>query len=110
MVVAVFRYRVRPEADFEELESLHERMLHEVSGMPGFISVKDFATDDGEGVAVAEFESLESLDAWRAHPEHRLAQRRGREELFSEYRILVCGLIRMTELRMREEHSRYHTP
>jgi len=101
MVVAVFRYRLRPEANLEELESLHERMLHHVSGIPGFIAVKDFAADDGEGVGIAEFESLESLDAWRDHPEHRLAQRRGREELFSEYRILVCGLIRVAELRPR---------
>jgi len=99
MVVAVFRYRLRPEADLGELESLHGRMLHHVRGIPGFISVKDFAAADGEGVAIAEFESIESLDAWRDHPEHRLAQRRGREELFSEYRILVCGLLRVTEIR-----------
>jgi heme-degrading monooxygenase HmoA len=62
--------------------------------MPGFISYKEFAAADGEGVAIVEFESNETLEAWRNHPEHRKAQERGRREFFDDYRIAVCSPIR----------------
>jgi len=47
-----------------------------------------------EDVAVVEFESHETMAAWRAHPEHREAQRLGRERWFTEYRITVCDTVR----------------
>lgn len=70
------------------------RMFELASSMPGYISYKDFVAEDGENVSVIEFESLETLAAWRDHPEHKLAQQRGREEIFSEYRIQVCTPMR----------------
>jgi heme-degrading monooxygenase HmoA len=68
-----------------------------VSKMPGFLSMKDFSAQDGEFHVIAEFDSLESVDAWKAHPEHLVAQRRGREEFFADYRIQVCNLIRASD-------------
>jgi heme-degrading monooxygenase HmoA len=35
-----------------------------------------------------------TAQAWRAHPEHREAQRLGRERWFTEYRITVCDTVR----------------
>ena len=64
------------------------------STMPGFLSYKDFTAEDGECVSVVEFASPETLEAWRAHPEHLAAQARGREAFFSEYRIQVCSPLR----------------
>jgi heme-degrading monooxygenase HmoA len=68
-----------------------------VSRMPGFVSIKDFSAQDGESLALVEFDSLASVDAWKAHPEHLVAQRRGRKEFFADYRIQVCNLIRASE-------------
>ena len=98
MVVVVFRFRIDTEANLEELGALIEKMKAFVSEAPGFLSVKDFAAEDGEVAAIAEFDSLESVDAWRDHPEHVAAQKRGREEFFEEYRLQVCNLIRTGEL------------
>jgi heme-degrading monooxygenase HmoA len=72
-------------------------MVALVSRMPGFVSIKDFSAQDGESLALVEFDSIESVDAWKAHPEHLVAQRRGREEFFADYRIQVCNLIRTSE-------------
>ena len=94
MIVVVFRTRVKPGADLEAMGRLGERMYELASGLPGFISYKDFTAEDGEGVSVVEFETLETLAAWREHPEHKKAQQRGREDFFSEYRIQVCAPMR----------------
>jgi heme-degrading monooxygenase HmoA len=94
MVTIVFRSRLRPDADLAELEVLGARMAELAAAMPGFVSYKDFAAADGEAVSLIEFASLETLAAWRNHPEHLQAQRRGREAFFAEYRIQVCEPLR----------------
>ena len=94
MVVVVFRARLRPRVNQEALAELGQRMHELASSMPGFISYKDFAAEDGENVSVIEFDSPETLAAWRNHPEHKAAQERGRGEFFAEYRIQVCTPVR----------------
>ncbi len=93
MVVVVFRARLRQGIgkDYEETDA---RMASLAATMPGFISYMPCTSGDGEDVAIIEFESHESVAAWRAHPEHRQAQRLGRERWFSEYRITVCDSVR----------------
>src|SRR5262245_41538292 len=97
MVIVVFRTHVKPQADLEQLNALNQRLVTLVSKMPGFFSMKDFSAQDGEFLVIAEFDSLESVDAWKAHPEHLVAQQRGREEFFADYRIQVCNVIRTSD-------------
>ena len=69
---------------------MHDLAQH----MPGFISIKTFTAPDGERVSLVEFDSEAAHQAWRKHPEHREAQRLGREKFYSEFRIQVCRLER----------------
>jgi heme-degrading monooxygenase HmoA len=93
MVIVVFRTHVKPQADLAKLHALHQQMVALVSQRPGFVSLKDFSAQDGELLVLAAFDSLASVDAWKAHPEHLAAQRRGREEFFADYHIQVCNVI-----------------
>jgi heme-degrading monooxygenase HmoA len=93
MVVVVFRSRLKPGIE-KEVEQTDARMEVLARTMPGFVSYSQYASPDGEGVAVVEFESHETAAAWRAHPEHRAAQRLGRERWFAEFRITVCDAVR----------------
>jgi hypothetical protein len=38
------------------------------AAMPGYISYKDFAAEDGETVSIVESIRRNSLAAWREHP------------------------------------------
>ena len=76
---------------------MNQKMGALVGEMSGCLGVKEYSAQDGEVLVVAEFDSLESVDAWKAHPEHLAAQRRGREEFFADYRIQVCSLVRTSE-------------
>ena len=86
MIVTIFRSRLRPEHQ-AEYSQMAERM-------PGFVSIKTFSAPDGERVSIVEFESEAAHTAWREHPEHRIAQRLGRERFYSEFRIQVCRVER----------------
>ncbi len=97
MIVEVFRIYVNPEADVEELGAVSQNMVALFGEAPGCIAVKDFSAPDGEMLVLAEFDSLEAVDAWNSHPEHRIAQRRGLEEFFTHYKIQICSLVRQNE-------------
>ena len=93
MVISIFRSRLRPEngGEFGELAA---RMLELAEAMPGFISYKVYASEDGERCSLVEFESREHLRAWREHPQHREAQRIGRERYYEEYTLHVTEPMR----------------
>ena len=89
MVIAVFRSRLRPE-HADEFRELAARMLELAESMPGFISYKLYTSEDGERASIVEFESPEHLRAWREHPEHREAQKTGRERFYESYTLHVA--------------------
>ena len=93
MILTVFRARVKPEVQEEYMQWVG-RMKALAKQMPGFISHKAFAAEDGERVAIVEFESEEAQRAWRLHPEHVVAQKKGRQDFYLEYRIQVCQVQR----------------
>jgi heme-degrading monooxygenase HmoA len=91
--VIVFRSRLRPgvEAEYsrraDEIYALAEKM-------PGLISSRDYVAEDGERVAIVEFDTEEHLLAWRDHAEHRRAQAQGRESFYASYSIQICRVER----------------
>ena len=94
MVLTVFRNRLRPDAtDYPDLAA---RMSEIARAMPGYLSHKTFVAEDGERVTLVEFESEEAQRAWRTHPEHLEAQKRGRREFYVGYRLQVCTVQRET--------------
>lgn len=95
MVLTVFRSRLRPEAQQEYMQWA-ARISELAKRMPGYISHKGFVAEDGERVTLVEFESEEAQRAWRTHPEHIEAQKKGRQAFYSEFRLQICSVQRET--------------
>jgi heme-degrading monooxygenase HmoA len=93
MMVVVFRNRLREGVE-QEYGERGEQIYKLALQMPGLVSSKDFVAEDGERLAIIEFQSAEQLEAWRVQSEHQNAQREGRERFFSEYSLQVCSLVR----------------
>lgn len=93
MVISVFRSRLRPE-HAEEFQTRAAELMKIARSMPGFVSYKLYTAEDGERCSIVEFESHEELLAWRSLPEHREAQRVGRERYYAEYTLHVAEPIR----------------
>ncbi|MEG8180775.1 antibiotic biosynthesis monooxygenase [Nocardia terpenica] len=89
-VVTVFRSRLREDAGANGYYELTAKLDARARAMPGFVDAKTFTAADGERVTVVTFDNAEHQRAWGQDPEHREAQRRGREEFYSEYSISVC--------------------
>lgn len=86
-VVTVFRSRLRP--DISAYAADAAAMADLARTMPGYVEHKAFTAEDGERVTIVTFADRASHDAWRDHPGHRAAQRRGIDEYYTEYSISV---------------------
>jgi len=92
-VLTVFRSRLRDE-NHAEFDATAERMHELAQAMPGFVEYKTFTADDGERVSIIMFDSIEHQAAWRQHPEHVLAQDRGRKQFYASYELNICQIVR----------------
>jgi heme-degrading monooxygenase HmoA len=81
-----------------ELRPLLERI-------DGFISIERFESlyEPGKILSVSFFRDEEAVKAWRNLAEHRAAQSKGRNELFSDYRLRIAGVIRDYGMARRDQ-------
>ena len=93
MIVTVFRNRLKPEHQDEYYDTAN-RMAEIARSMPGYISHKSFAADDGERVTIVEFADEACQKAWATESRHVVAKARGREAFYSEYSIQICTVTR----------------
>jgi len=90
MFLVVFRNRKRADIDeaaYGEAADLMEEMARQ---QPGFLSFKSYAAEDGEVIALSEWEDENAALAWRRVAEHSAAQSRGRSDFYEDYTLFAC--------------------
>lgn len=80
-------------ADSYGYEDAAARMLDLSAEQPGFISANSVRGEDGRGVTVCMWESIQAIEAWGSHPEHQLAQREGAARWYVDYEVTVCKVL-----------------
>lgn len=70
-----------------------QRMVELAQQQPGFLGVES-AHDNGFGITVSYWSSLEAIAAWRAHAEHRIAQETGKRRWYAHYALRVARVER----------------
>ena len=90
MFLVVFRNRKRSDIDQAAYDAEAERMESLAAEQPGFLSFKSYAAEDGEVVALSEWQDEAAALAWRKVAEHRTAQQRGRTAYYQEYTLFAC--------------------
>ena len=80
----------------QEYLDIAAKMRPMVEEVEGFLSVERFQslTNPDKLLSISFFEDEAAVDRWRRLHEHRGAQRRGRNGVFSDYRLKVCHVIR----------------
>ena len=91
MFLVVFRNRKRPDIDYTAYEAEADRMLELAQAQPGYLSFKSYVADDGEVIALSEWEDEAAARAWGKVAEHRATQQRGRAAYYEEYTLFACA-------------------
>jgi heme-degrading monooxygenase HmoA len=91
MFLVVFRNRKRADIDYAEYEAEADRMLALARAQPGYLSFKSYAADDGEVIALSEWEDEAAARGWGRVAEHRATQQRGRAVFYEDYTLFACA-------------------
>ena len=102
MFLVVFRNRKHPAIDEAAYMADAIAMVTMAHAQPGFLSFKSYTADDGEVVAVSEWEDEASARAWGRVAEHRAVQHKGRQDYYAEYTLFACADPRVHRFNSRE--------
>ena len=102
MFLVVFRNRKRADIDRQAYSAEAALMEEMARRQPGFISFKSYVADDGEAIALSEWEDENAALAWRRVAEHSAAQSRGRGEFYEDYTLFACKHPRVHRFSRRE--------
>lgn len=114
MIAVIFE--VWPAAGYESTYlDLAARLRPELDAIDGFISVERFASlaDPGKLVSLSFFRDEAAVAAWRNRASHRRTQARGRNGVFTDYRLRIAEVSRDYGLNERDEaptdsHAAHH--
>ena len=71
-----------------------ERMVELAAEQPGFLGVESVRGADGLGITVSYWKDLESIAAWKANAQHRVAQETGRARWYADFATRVAKVER----------------
>ncbi len=80
----------------DEYLNLAASLKEELSAFTGLLSIERFQSlvEEDKLLSLSFWQDEASLEKWRNFIDHRFAQQRGKTELFSNYRIWVCSVVR----------------
>ena len=95
MIAVIFEVHLKEGKQAEYLQIAAELREH-LSQVDGFISIERFSslTDEGKLCSLSFWKDEKSIRQWREFDLHRLAQQKGKAEIFTDFRIRVAEVIR----------------
>ena len=104
MIAVIFEVQVAParKQDYLDIAAELRPFLEEVDG---FLSIERFQslTNPEKLLSLSFFRDEEAVRNWRNLSQHRSAQRKGRDGIFTDYRLRVAGVIRDYGMFERDE-------
>lgn len=95
MIAVIFQVVPKPGRADDYFDAA-KALAGEVAKIDGFISVERFAsvTNPGKFLSLSLWRDEAAVERWYAHAGHRVAQARGRDDVFADYRITVAAVLR----------------
>ncbi len=75
-------------------EEMAKRMLTMAAKQEGYLGVENARDEDGTGITVSYWESVEAIMRWKQAGEHQGAQHRGMSEWYKAFRVRICKVER----------------
>lgn len=69
-----------------------KRMEELASVQPGFLGME--SAREELGITVSYWESLEAIGQWKSNSEHLFAQKKGKKDWYSWYKVRICTVER----------------
>ena len=93
------------EGKVQEYLNIAARLKPLLENIDGFISIERFSSlaEEGKLLSLSFWRDEKAIEEWRNIESHRLAQVKGREEVFLDYRLRVANVSRDYGMADREQ-------
>lgn len=88
---AVIFTSTRTELD-EGYHETHDLLLNKAKDLPGFLGLE--TAQEEIGITISYWRSLNDIKGWKEDMDHLIAQSRGRQEWYKEYRVRIARVER----------------
>jgi heme-degrading monooxygenase HmoA len=102
MFLVVFRNRKRADIDGGAYAVDAAEMERLARAQPGYRSFKSYTAEDGEVVAISEWDDEAAAREWGRLAEHCAVQHKGRQEYYADYTLFACAEPRVHRFTGRE--------
>ena len=83
--------RTAGDQGYDKMADIMEELAKQ---QPGYLGIESVKNNDGFGITVSYWESEESIREWKAHLEHKIAQKQGRKLWYEHYEIRIARVER----------------
>jgi len=73
-----------------------QRMVELAAQQPGYLGVESARGADGLGITVSYWKDLESIAAWKANGQHRVAQETGKTRWYADFSLRIARVERQS--------------
>ncbi|TJZ68331.1 antibiotic biosynthesis monooxygenase [Bacillus amyloliquefaciens] len=73
----------------EEYEHTAERMMNLAGGQPSFLGAESVREENGCGITVSYWDSLEAIKRWKDHTDHQAAKQKGKTAWYEAYAVRI---------------------
>lgn len=104
MIAVIFEV-IPAKGKIEEYLDIAAELRPLLEDIEGFISIERFSSlvEEGKILSLSFWRDEEAVKEWRNIESHRLAQKKGREGVFSDYRLRVAEVSRDYGMKSREQ-------
>jgi len=74
-----------------------DQMMTAVKHQQGFVGVYSARDEDGIGITLSYWSSLDAIIQWKANKAHSAIQQRGKSEWYDWYQLQVCEILRIAD-------------
>ncbi|MFC5403303.1 antibiotic biosynthesis monooxygenase family protein [Cohnella soli] len=74
--------------------NMADRMEELAREQPGFLGVESARDASGAGITVSYWSSLEAIANWKKHEAHQVAQEKGKQTWYENYKVRICKVER----------------
>ncbi|WP_338057674.1 antibiotic biosynthesis monooxygenase [Sulfuritortus calidifontis] len=78
----------------EGYRQMAERMVELAAAQPGFLGMESAREQDGFGITVSYWASIEAIRHWQVNAEHLVAQEKGKRAWYEDYEVRVAKVER----------------
>jgi heme-degrading monooxygenase HmoA len=83
-------------ADDQGYGLMAQRMAELAAQQPGYLGVESARGTDGLGITVSYWKDLESIAAWKANGQHRVAQDTGKSRWYADFSLRIAKVERQS--------------